>query len=106
MVNPLCDSLVAQWTNPIRTWSRDNIVCISGNTIIRQAQHKSEILGNTNGNGTGNVTSGYLSKKLQYAKFATTPPRKGQAYASGGNPNIQNLPVVNNKIILNCPSNS
>ena len=102
MSNPLCDSLVAQWTNPVRTWTRDTIICISGNAIERQAQHKSEVLANTNGNGSSNVTSGHLSQKLQYAKFATTPLRRGMAFASGTNPNIQNLPVVGNKIILNC----
>ena len=105
MPNALCDSLIAQWTNPIRTWTRDIIVCISGNAVERQSQYNSQVLANTNGNGKGNVISGHISKKLQYAQFATAPPRRGKAYANQSNPNIQNLPVVNNKIILNCLNN-
>jgi hypothetical protein len=101
----LCKSLMSQWINPVRTWSRDTIVCPSGNALERQTLYKKQVLANVNGNATGNVISGHISKKLQYAQFATAPPRRGKSYANNSNPNINNLPIINNAIVIDCSGN-
>ena len=103
MSNPLCNSLIAQWTNPIRNWTRDTLVCPSGNSIERQRIYKESILANKNGNG--NIVNGSLSKKMHYSKIATRPPPPGKTYANNSNPNINNLPRVGNTLI-DCSNNS
>jgi hypothetical protein len=68
---PLCLSLQDQQKNPIRNWTRDVLVCTNGNSIVKQANHKQQVLANQNGNGS--VVNGQITKALRYSKLAKNP---------------------------------
>ena len=100
MSNP-CNSIGPN--NPIMLWSRDRLVCSSGNLLNLQKKYKENLLQHKT--SIGGAVNASFSKKIKYSYMATRGITTSRTYATQNNyknatnPNSLNLTRVGNTLI-------